>query len=276
MCCAGTSAVTPARLELHEDALVGVQAQAASVFGQYYYGQYVPAPSADPDVEFHQNFFGAVRFLRRAQVALLVPLVETMRATPQDGTHVGGGVGDVNLSGRYDAVLAGQYSYLPGVAFLAGITLPTGVPTESAKEPLEVDVTGAGLLQASLALALEQTFGPWLVSATGIIAKRAPRFGTTLAPQGTVLLAGAYTFPNDSALALALSYAFEGDATGSDGRSIGSSSRRLATVTLSALYPFASGWRLLGALSVDPPIDALDYTTPTQAVASLTVIRSWF
>jgi hypothetical protein len=272
--------VTPGRLELHEDALLGLQARGANLLGHYDSGRYVPSPSNEVDYEFEQDLFGAVRFLRRAQAAVLVPLVETIRATPQDGTHVGGGVGDVNVSGRYDAVLGGQDRYIPGIAFLAGITLPTGTPTESAKDPLEVDVTGAGLLQASLALALEQNFGPWLVSATGSIAKRAPRFGTTLAPQGTVLLAGAYTFPSDSALALAVSYAFEGDATGSDGKpirsSFGSSSKRLATVTLSALYPFASGWRLLGGLFLDPPIDALDYNAQIQAGFFVTVIRSWF
>ena len=278
-CCAGTSAVTPGRLELHEDALVGLQARASTVLGQYDYlhqGRFVPSPSGDLEYDFEQDLFGAVRFLRRGQAALLVPLDETMRATPQDGSHVGAGIGDINLSGRYDAVLAGQYEYVPGVAFLAGITLPTGTPTESATAPLAVDATGTGLVQGTLALALEQTFGPWLVNATGSITGFSSRFGTTLAPQGTLLLAGAYTFPNDAALALAASYAFQRDATGSDGKPVPSSSTRLATITLSALYPFASGWRLLGGLSLDPPIDALGYNKPAHAGLFITVIRSWF
>ena len=34
-CCAGASVITPARLELHEKALVGVQLRAAAVIGSY-------------------------------------------------------------------------------------------------------------------------------------------------------------------------------------------------------------------------------------------------
>jgi hypothetical protein len=144
-------------------------------------------------------------------VALLVPLVETLRANPLDGSHFGGGIGDVNLGARYDFLLAGQSQYAPGIAALAGVTFPTGTAVESATAPLAVDATGIGAFQGNLALALEQTFGRWLVNATGMVAARTPRFGETLGTQVTLLGAGAYSFPNDAAVALALSYAFEGN-----------------------------------------------------------------
>src|ERR1700722_7748255 len=45
-CCAGGSAITPGRLQLHEDALVGAELKAASVVGSYdASGRYMAAPA---------------------------------------------------------------------------------------------------------------------------------------------------------------------------------------------------------------------------------------
>src|SRR5271166_2707058 len=65
-CCAGGSAVTPGRLELHEDALVGMQVKAATVLGSYdASGRYFASPSGDTEGDFEQDLFGAIRVLRR-------------------------------------------------------------------------------------------------------------------------------------------------------------------------------------------------------------------
>lgn len=274
-CCAGAAAVTPGRLELHEDALVGVQLKAASVIGSYDTGgRYVASPAGDVEGDFEQDLFAAWRLTNRSQVAWLVPLVQTLRGTPQDGTHAGGGVGDVNASVRYDFVLAGQHRWIPGVALLAGVTFPTGRPPEQASPPLAVDATGVGALQGNLAFALEQTFGPWLVAASGIVAVRTPRFGEQLAPQVTLLAAAAYTFANDLALALSASYALEGDAT-AGGAPVPDSSRRLAALTVSGLWPVSDAYRLLGGLFIDPPVSQLGSNQPASGGMTLTVIRSW-
>jgi hypothetical protein len=274
-CCAGASAVTPGRLELHEQALVGLQTRAAVVLGSYSpSGRYVPAPPTDPEYDWEQDLFAALRLLRRGQVALLVPLVETFRATPQDGPHFGGGIADVNLSVRYDFVLAGESRYVPGVALLGGVTAPTGTAVESASLPLVVDSTGIGAFQGNAAIALEQTFGPWFMNATAIVAQRAPRFGETLGTQLTLLVAGAYTVANDAAAVLAASYAFEGDAS-SGGRDVPFSAKRVTAVTLSCLWPLADAWRLLGGLVFNPPIDSLGVSQPATGGLTITVIRSW-
>lgn len=275
-CCAGGSAVTPARLELHEQALAGAELRAGGALGSYEAnGHYIGSPSGDTELDFEEDLFGAVRVLRRGQLALLVPLVETQRQTRVDGGHVGGGVGDINASARYDFVVAGESHYVPGIALLAGITLPTGVAPESATAPLAVDATGIGAWQANVALALEQTYGPWLVNATGIVAKRTARFGQTLGTQVTLLVAGAYTFDNDAAIALSGSYAFEGDATNSDGTTVPESSKRLTTLSLSVLWPVTDAWRLFGGLYVEPPISGLGSNEPSISGLTLTVIRSW-
>ena len=274
-CCAGGSAVTPGRLELHEDALVGMQLKFGQGLGSYDGGGHFVANGAgDAEQDFEQDAFAALRISRRGQVALLVPLIETRRVTPTDGAKFGGGAGDVNASVRYDFVLAGESRYVPGVAVLAGLTVPTGTPPESSTAPLAVDATGVGAYQGSVALALEQTFGAWLVNATAIVSARTPRFGETLGTQTTLLVAGAYTFPNDMAAALAVSYAFEPDATTDGGARVAASSKRLTVVTLSALWPITDTWRLLGGLFVDPPVDAASSNQPSSAGLSVTVIRS--
>jgi hypothetical protein len=274
-CCAGGSAVTPGRLEMHEMALTGVELRAASVLGSYdSAGHYAGSPSGDTEFDFEQDLFGAVRVLERGQVALLVPLVETRRQAG-DLSHFGGGVGDINASLRYDFIDAGESRYVPGIALLGGVTLPTGTAPESATAPLAVDATGIGAWQANVALALEQTYGSWLVNATGIVAKRTPRFGQTLGTQVTLLAAGAYTFDNDMALALSLSYAFEGDASDANGADVAFSSKRLTTVSASYLWPIDDTWRLLGGLFVEPPLSHTGSNQLSSSGLTLTVIRSW-
>jgi hypothetical protein len=261
---------------MHEIALAGVQLKASTVLGSYQPGgHYAAAPAHDGEQDFEQDLFGAVRFLRRGQVALLVPVLETRRQTQLDGAHLGGGIGDINAAVRYDFIDAGESLYIPGIALLAGLTLPTGTASESATAPLAVDATGIGAWQANVALALEQTYGPWLVNATGIVAKRTARFGQTLGTQVTLLAAGAYTFPNDMALALSASYAFEGDATDSQGHGVPFSSKRLTTVNLSLLWPIEDSWRLLGGVFVEPPLSDVGSNQPSASGLTLTLIRSW-
>jgi len=274
-CCAGGSAVTPGRLEMHEQALVGAELRAASVVGSYQVGgAYRPSPPGTPEYDLEQDVFGAVRVLKRGQVALLVPVDETYRRTPLDGGHLGGGVGDINLAARYDFVLAGESRYVPGLAVLAGVTFPTGKPPDLATQPLAVDATGIGAFQINGALAVEQTFGPWLVNATAIVAKRTERGGETLGTQVTLLAAGAYTFANDVAVALSASYAFEGDGT-INGAGAPDSAKSVTVVTASGLWPLTDAYRLLAGVFVDPPVGGLGSNQPTQIGLTFTAIRSW-
>jgi hypothetical protein len=282
-CCAGSGAVTPGRLGLHEMALVGVQAKAGSVLGSYDLGgDYVRSPPGAAEVDLEQDFFGAIRVLGRGQVALLVPLVETWRSS-LGTSELGGGVGDVNASARYDFTLAGASHTLPGLAALAGVTLPTGRPPDApGVGALATGATGIGAYQVNVGMALEQTFGPWLVNATGVVAERTARtvgsgsnaVHEQLAPQWTLLAAAAYTFANDWAAAASASYAFEGDAS-IDGADSAATSHRLLTVSLSGVVPVRDTWRLQGAVFDNPPIGQLGQNQPADAGLSLTLVASW-
>jgi hypothetical protein len=275
--------VTPARLGRFEDALIGAQMRAGAVLGTYDLGgRYLAQRPGDSEIDREEDLFASLRVLRRGQVALLVPFVQTLRKTPDEG-QAGGGVGDINLSARYDFVQAEESRIVPGVALLAGVTVPTGRAPESAHPPLLADATGIGAWQVNGALALEQTFGPLLLNATGIVAARTSHASETLAPQVTALVAAAYVLPSDIAIAISASYAFEGSATCSSlagpcprGSHVAPDSAKGAmTTTLSAAWPLTTAWRLLGGLYLTPPLSGLGYNEPALGGLTLTLVRPW-
>lgn len=176
---------------MHEDALVGAQARVADGFGTFFRdGSYIAASS--PEWDFEQDLFGALRLAPRAQVALLVPVIQSFRRGRDVHGAIsdfGAGIGDVNLSGRYDFTLAGESNVVPGIAALAGFTVPTGRPpdaSDAASHPLAADSTGIGAWQFNLGVAFEQTTGPWLFGVTGLYAKRTSR---TVGPSSVSLAA---------------------------------------------------------------------------------------
>ena len=282
-CCAGTGAVTPARLGLHELGLVGLQLRGASEFGSFdARGAYAKSAPGASELDLEQDLFGALRFLDRAQVALLIPILETRRTTRSE-QEFGGGVGDLNLNLRYDFTLAGTSPVVPGIGALLGITFPTGTPADSEDlRPLASDATGSGDYQGNLGLAVEQAFGPWLVSITGIAALRSARTvnfsGVTVherrAPQTDLLAAVAYVFPSEAALALSASYATEGNATINGTRAPGSG-HRLTTVALGGVLPLSDRWRVQGALFANLPVSDLGRNQTAFAGILITFVHSW-
>jgi hypothetical protein len=283
-CCAGAGALTPGRLQLHEDALVGVQLHAGMVLGSFdAQSSYSPTGPHFAENDYEEDLFGAVRVLRRGQVALLVPLVETYRNASGSG-EFGGGIGDVNLSARYDFVRAGESKYMPGIAVLAGVTAPTGTPPDAPdpSKPLGTNATGIGAWQGNVGLALEQTYGPWLLNATELLAWRAARTANiggvseseTLAPQFVTLVGGAYTFKNDASLALFGSYTFEGTAS-LNGAPAPDSARQIAVVSVSGAYPISDHFRIQAGLFLNPPLSGLGLNQTAATGLTVTLLWGW-
>jgi hypothetical protein len=282
-CCAGGAAVTPGRLELYEQGLMGLELKAGEVFGAFDSGgRFAPLPPQASELDLEQDLFGVVRVLERGQVSVLLPLVETRR-TSGGLTDFGGGIGDVNAAVRYDVTLAGDSRVVPGVALLAGATFPTGKPADAAGlGPLASGATGIGAYQINAGLALEQVFGPWLVNATGIVAQRTARtvgpegnqVHERLAAQTSWLAALAYTFPSDIALAVSASYLMEGNAT-INGVEDAGTGHRLPTLTLSGLVPLRASWRLDGGVFGVLPLRSVGLNQPASIGLFVTVLRSW-
>jgi hypothetical protein len=287
-CCAGSGALTPGRLALHEDALVGLQIHAATVFGTYDDGaNYIRSPPGQSEYDFEEDLFGALRVFHRGQIALLLPLVETRRDEPGDaatgGAQFGGGIGDVNLSLRYDFLVAGESHIVPGVAALAGLTAPTGRSPNQSTNGLGVDATGTGAWQGNFGLAIEQLFGPWVINATELFAWRAhysaDNVEEALAPQWVTLLGVGYAFWNEAAVALSFSYTVEGTASikepGMDWMPATASARHIALVSLSGVYPLSDRLRLQGSYFLNPPLSGLGRNQNATTGFTLTLIWSW-
>lgn len=286
-CCAGGSAVTPARLGLHEDYLVGLQAKVAAVPGAFddVNGRYAPGAPGTSEVDLEQDLVAAIRLFRRGQVALDVPVVETRRAVP-GYSEFGGGIGDVNLGARYDFTLAGGSRIVPGIAALLGVTFPTGRAADAAHKPLATDATGIGAFQGTLGLALEQTFGPFYVGVNGLLSLRSPHSATTtnggvttttsetLAPQGSVVVAFAYVFGNEAAIGASIAWTAEGNAV-IDGSPTPNSGRRQTLLSVLGAAPFTDSWRMQGALFATPPWTGLSFDQAASIGLSLVLIRSW-
>ena len=277
-CCAGASAITPARLAPGEDQLVGIQAKAATLLGSYDdETRYRPLAAGSGEWDLEQSLFGAVRFAERAQLSLLVPFVETHRAAlGQSAT--GGGVGDVNLGGRYDFTVPGRARSTPGLALLGGLTLPTGTPPDGARRPLATDATGIGAIQGSVGGALEERVGPFMLGLSAIGAVRTSRsigrVDETLGPQLTGLASVAYTTERDLTLATAASVTREAAARAA-GSTIPSSARTVTQATLAALYPLSEGLRVQGSAFINPPATSLGQNQPAALGALAGAVATW-
>jgi hypothetical protein len=282
-CCAGGSAVTPARLGLHEDYLVGVQVKVAGVPGAFddVSGRYAPNAAGTSELDLEQDLLAAIRLFKHGQLALDVPFVETRRTVPGD-TEIGGGIGDINLGVRWDFTLAGASRVLPGIALLAGLTVPTGRAADSAHKPLATDATGIGAFQGTFGLALEQTFGPFYVGVSGLLALRSPHSATSmmtttterLAPQGSVIVAGAYVFRNEAVIGLSVATTTEGNAV-INGVTALNSGRRQTLLSILGAFPVTDAWRLQGSVFVTPPWTGVSYDQAASVGVNLVVVRSW-
>jgi hypothetical protein len=286
-CCAGSGAVTPGRLAVHEDALVALQVRAAHAFGSFDSNGHYSTPSpGSSEQDFEQDAIGAWRLpvVDHMQLALQVPLVETRR-TARGNAELGGGVGDINVSARYDFLYAGRERYVPGIAALVGLTMPTGTPPERATNTLATDATGIGAFQGNIGLAVEQLWDGWLVSVYGIVAKRTsrtvdgapgtPAVTTTLGTQYTVLVAVAYSLPKDFAIAVSASYTGEGDAE-VNGVDESNSARRVPIVGISGVAPVTEHFRFQGGFSANPPIPSLGKNQPATLGLSVTALYAWY
>lgn len=280
-CCAGSGAVTPGRLGLHDDALVALQLKATHTYATFdRNGHYATPPSGSSEQGFEQDLIGSLRLpvIDRAQVAVLVPFVQTRRSARGD-SEFGGGFGDINLSARYDFLYAGQRRWIPGIAALAGVTFPSGRAPESATNALATDATGVGAFQGNAGIAIEQSFGPWLVTLYGIVAKRAARTAngirSVLGTQWTALGSVAYTFPGEYALALSASYTGEGDAE-TAGIDAPGTARRTTLLGLTGVLPLTDHLRLQGGLSGNPPVPSLGKNQPATIGVLVTGVYAWY
>lgn len=284
-CCVAPGAMGVTRLGPHEAALSGASARAESQMGSFdSAGHFTQLPRGARDVMLEQSLFTTVRYLRRGQVSVVAPFVETMRAA--DGTSsAGGGIGDLRFSTRWDLVFPEDARPFPGLALNGGVVVPTGRSPEEATDVLGATATGTGTTQAWGGFALEQTSGPWLGGANATVTYRADRdvgpIRSSLSPRFAFGLAGAHAWQSGAVLSLATAWEIE-DRARVDGVVIGGSSRRALRLTvafqtdLGSLFASPAGsLRLVASLYATPPIPAVTAGESSTVGASLTFMMPW-
>jgi hypothetical protein len=277
-CCAGASALTPGRLAQHEDALAAIGVKATVGLGSFDGERaFVGAPAGTTELGIEQDLFWTVRVLRRAQVSLLVPFVETYRRAP-GLSEVGGGLGDAQIGLRFEVVEPGSSPTIPGIALLSTLTFPTGRPPEAAANRLATDATGAGVYQGAFGVALERAFGAPFVNLTGSLTLHTGReVGALQVRRGPALLGSAsfgWAFDNTLVLAGTLTYSAE-LAPSIGGVAVENGGRGGTRLGLSGGYSFDEPFRVQGSVFVDPPIEGLGKAQPAATGLFLMAIRSW-
>jgi hypothetical protein len=263
-CCGGGNAAFPSRLPPHEHALVGVSLEARP-----YYAVWGPTGSVRAagaaDVEFATEPYAAFRVLPPLQVAVAVPFRLNVRSGAGSDVRVGGGLGDVRLTSRWDVLTTRERRFAPGVAVLGGVALPTGTSPEAAQDALATDATGTGSVRFSGGLAVEQASGPWLVgaAATGLLAS--PRsVGSMRVASGPEVNAAAFaTYVWRGGTALATTVLFRWSAAPRvDGVASEDSSVRSLALQASLVVPIGAVWRLNASLGGEVPIPGVGANAP--------------
>lgn len=159
-CCISASSVGVGRLKLWEDMALGVRASYAYGLGSWNQEAAWVAHGDDytEDV-LRSEFWAIVRLDRRASAQVLLPVVWTRRGLGA-GVSMDGGVGDLKLGGRYEAIRIGERQGVPGVALAFGASLPTGRAPERAQTTLATDVTSRGAAALSVGVSVEHTWAP--------------------------------------------------------------------------------------------------------------------
>jgi hypothetical protein len=261
-CCVGTGLVTPARLRMFEDYAVGMQTSFRNVMGSFApSGSYVASPSGDTEVDLEQDLLAATRFGRHVQVALKVPFVETHRG---ETGKTGGGLGDVAANLRYDITFSGDDPWIPGVAILTGVSVPTGRTVEESGDPSSA--TGLGSYEPNLGVALEQVRGRMFLSLTGFVSKQTGRTvgsqQVSFGPRITGLLAGGYAFANEVTVGAFVSAMRRSD-------------EKLVTSGAAVAVPLGDYWRAQGTLSGDLPFAGWGRNRLTGAGITASLLRVW-
>jgi hypothetical protein len=276
-CCAAPSLATPARLGRDERAGVGLLLRGRDAYGAFA-ADGAFATTATGDVETAQELFVAARPFARAQVAVAVPFVQTRRRAP-GLSDWGGGLGDVRASAHVELLRAGERRFVPGVALLAGLALPTGTPPDAASGALAADATGTGSFEGSLGVELDQRFERIFATLAGTVGRRSARaigavrqsFGVRLA----ALASGGVTLANEASVGVFLAGSHQGAAHDADALVIDGSALALVTAGLGATSPIGAGWRAQASASFDCPVAGLGRNQPTSVGLGLSLLRVW-
>ena len=255
---------------------MGFRAGASIVYGSFddqrvLHGQ----PAGATEVDFGQALLVTARAgSEPLQFSVAIPFAETVRSA--GGVNdAGGGLGDLQLSMRWDVLRAGKDPIVPGIAPLLSVTAPSGTAADAARNALGADATGLGALQFGVGIAFEQIFGRALFAITTTAQFHAARdvagVHSQLGPDLAATLGVSYTFRNGWALGGAFTYSnsFDSNVAGED---VANSARASSQFAVTGAMPIRTSARLLGSVFFVPPMSSMGQNEAATVGFALTLV----
>src|SRR6185436_1877259 len=192
-------------------------------------------------------------------------------------SEFGAGVGDLNFGARYDLFRYDELAPYPGIALLAGVTVPSGIAPDRASNVLATDASGIGAVQGTLGVSFEQFYAKnILLGASALVTQRLPRDvdgrSEMLGVQLSAVLTAGWVFDDGAGIAFNARYDGEGNAS-LEGESIPSTSRRAMTFSFIGGLPLENGFRLQMSAGDVPPISG--FGENQNASFALTFAMLW-
>ncbi|HVZ89254.1 MAG TPA: hypothetical protein VHG72_19965 [Polyangia bacterium] len=279
-CCAGAALVNPARLALHEDYAIGLQARVRADLGSFDPRGNYSSSATEQDVE--QDLAGSIRLTERSQAGAVLPLVETRRIESGVPTW-GSGIGDLALNARYDFVLPSEALYWPGFGVMTALLIPTGKPVGEGNDPSSTDATGTGTYNLSVGVEIQKVSGSfyflfdgWVTYCWGrtVQIPGSAALTTSFPLQWTALGVAGYVFPNEAALGLYVNFLARPDDRLNGDLQPGSA-LQLTTAGLSGVLPIRDVWRVQGSVFSDVLISPFGRNELGGAGVSAALVRVW-
>jgi hypothetical protein len=278
--CCGSGHGLGQRLGPLERAAVGLSLRGSDRFGSHgYAGAFSLAPSGTRDVEARAELGCLLAPLPRLQLGLAVPVLLNVRGSG-DETAVGGGLGDLSFSARFDLVPLSTTGAWPSIALTAGVGLPTGRPASRAEDPLATDATGLGAAEVRPGVFVEKNFdGEATAIFSASIGLRAPMTGARgerieLGPRARFVAAAGPVF--SSGLSLSAGLVHERESAPSIGGAVTpGADRRRSAALLFAGYDITPRFTALASLEVDLPISSLGKNEPSAVAFAINLRRAF-
>lgn len=285
-CCLSATATGTGRLLIWERFAIGLRTSYVAGIGSWSTrGEFRTYGADYAEHDWRSELWTLVGVHRRVSLFGRLPWAMNARSAGNLGSAVGGGVGDVQLGTRIEAIAIGEYARVPALAVRVGVTAPSGRSTDAAMkagdDPLGTSVTGRGAWVLAAGLTSEITRAPWFVQldadvivplpSTRADLNRVQRFGPGIA--------AAVTAGRELKDGLVLSaYArvlWESDVTIA-GRTVDDSARLDTGLGLALSWRFDPHWTLQAGVDSGLFVDALGDNQPGRVTTTLGLRYGYF
>lgn len=279
--CCGTGHGLGQRLGPGETAAITFSTRFADRFGSYDpSGQFFTIPANAFDGDLRADLSAVFAPISRLQVGLTAPFVLNIKHFG-GADDVGGGLGDLTFSGRFDILPLNTANSWPAIALTTSLLLPTGRSANEATRVFGADATGLGVAEVRPGIFVEKSFGG---KASAIVAgsvgfrselNEPPAARMALAPRWRLLAAAGPVFESGLSLSFGGIYEYEGAPTIGGVTMVDADRYRLSTLGFVG-YDLPRRFTLLGSVELDLPVNQTGKNEQAAVAISIGLRRSFF